>query len=145
MTEKFVTDIALNKILADFPKKKNSAYNLDFNQIASYIIGYGSIAQRPFASQERMNAVFVEKAVISSSVTVHRLWQCIAKNWVMIASTDVVKLIGFTVDTLPNGTVGDVVMVTDQLTAPAAKGVAPTGGGDINCAVFFNGTIWVGI
>lgn len=88
MTEKFVTDVELKKILADFPKKKNSAYNLDFNQIASYIIGYGSIAQRPFASQERMNAVFVEKAVISSSVTVHRLWQCIAKNWVMIASTD---------------------------------------------------------
>ena len=145
MADRFVTDVELKKILADFPKKKNSAYNLDFNQIASYIIGYGSIAQRPFASQERMNAVFVEKEVVSSSVTVHRIWQCIAKNWVMIASTDVVKLIGFTIATLPDGTIGDTVYVTDQLTAPAAKGVAPTGGGHVVCVVFFNGTSWVGI
>jgi hypothetical protein len=94
MADKFVTDIELKKILADFPKEKHSAYNLDFNQIASYIIGYGSIAQRPFVSQERMNAVFVEKEVISSTVTVHRLWQCIAKQWIMVASTDGGDLVG---------------------------------------------------
>jgi len=83
MADRFVTDVELNKILADFPKKKNSAYNLDFNQIASYIIGYGSIAQRPFASQERMNAVFVENV---NSTGGKRIWQCIAKTWIVIGS-----------------------------------------------------------
>lgn len=52
---------------------------------------------------------------------------------------------GYTVATLPVGVTGAIVHVTDQLTAPAAKGVAPTGGGAVVCMVFYNGTAWVGI
>lgn len=52
---------------------------------------------------------------------------------------------GYTVATLPVGVTGAIVHVTDQLTAVAAKGVAPTGGGSVVCMVFYNGTAWVGI
>ena len=52
---------------------------------------------------------------------------------------------GYTVATLPVGVTGAIVHVTDQLTAVAAKGVAPTGGGAVVCMVFYNGTAWVGI
>ncbi len=56
-----------------------------------------------------------------------------------------VRLKGYTVATLPAGTEGDVCYVTDQLTVVNAKGTAPTGGGAIRCAQFFNGAAWVGI
>lgn len=62
-----------------------------------------------------------------------------------VITTNVVRMTGYTVAGLPTGTEGDVAYVTDQLTTPAAKGVAPTGGGSVRCMVFFNGTAWVGI
>ena len=52
---------------------------------------------------------------------------------------------GYTVATLPAGVTGAICHVTDQLTAVAAKGVAPTGGGAVNCVVYYNGAAWVGI
>lgn len=53
---------------------------------------------------------------------------------------------GFTVAGLPAaGTAGRIVHVTDQLTAAAAKGIAPTGGGAVVCAVIDTGAAWVGI
>lgn len=52
---------------------------------------------------------------------------------------------GYTVATLPAGTKGDIVHVTDQLTVENAKGVAPTGGGAIACLQFYNGMAWVGV
>lgn len=51
----------------------------------------------------------------------------------------------FTVAGLPTGIQGGIAYVTDQLTAAAAKGVAPTGGGAVKCVVFYNGSAWVGI
>lgn len=62
-----------------------------------------------------------------------------------IVSTATVRLKGYTVATLPAGVEGDVIYVTDQLTSPAAKGVAPTGGGTVKCVLFYNGVAWVGI
>jgi len=56
-----------------------------------------------------------------------------------------VNLKNYTVGTLPGGTRGDIAYVTDQLTVPAAKGTAPTGGGSVVCVVFYNGSGWVGI
>ena len=53
--------------------------------------------------------------------------------------------VGYTVATLPVGVTGAIVHVTDQLTAANAKGVAPTGGGAVICAQFYNGTAWVGL
>jgi hypothetical protein len=53
--------------------------------------------------------------------------------------------VGYTVATLPTGVTGAIVHVTDQLTTANAKGVAPTGGGAVRCAQFYNGTAWVGI
>lgn len=52
---------------------------------------------------------------------------------------------GYTVAGLPAGVTGAIAHVTDQLTAAAAKGVAPTGGGAVNCVVYYNGAAWVGI
>lgn len=66
-------------------------------------------------------------------------------NSTRITASLPVRLKGYTVAGLPAGTVGDTAYVTDQLTTPAAKGVAPTGGGAVNCVVFYNGTAWVGI
>ena len=53
--------------------------------------------------------------------------------------------VGYTVATLPAGVTGAIVHVTDQLTAVNAKGAAPTGGGAVVCAQFYNGAAWVGI
>jgi hypothetical protein len=46
---------------------------------------------------------------------------------------------------VPGAVKGSIVYVSDQLTSPAAKGVAPTGGGSVLCAVYFNGSSWVGL
>jgi hypothetical protein len=51
---------------------------------------------------------------------------------------------GYAIASLPTGVTGMVAYVTDQITAAAAKGVAPTAGGAIKCLVFYNGTAWVG-
>ena len=48
---------------------------------------------------------------------------------------------GYTVATLPAGTVGMRAYVTDA-TLPTYLG-ALTGGGTVTCAVLFNGTAWV--
>lgn len=53
-------------------------------------------------------------------------------------------LTGYAVASLPAGTIGMLAYVTDQLTTPAAKGVAPTAGGSVKCLVFFDGSAWVG-
>ena len=53
--------------------------------------------------------------------------------------------VGYTVATLPVGVTGAIVHVTDQLTTANAKGVAPTGGGAVVCAQFYDGTAWVGL
>ena len=59
--------------------------------------------------------------------------------------TNPVGLKGYTVAGLPSGVTGMVAYVTDQLTTAVAKGVAPTGGGAVNCVVFYNGSAWVGV
>lgn len=51
---------------------------------------------------------------------------------------------GFTVGTLPAGTIGMRAYVTDQLTTCAAIGAVLTGGGAVVCPVFYNGSAWVG-
>lgn len=53
----------------------------------------------------------------------------------------VVSTTGYTVATLPAGTVGDCAYVTDAL-APTYLG-ALVGGGAITCPVFYNGAAWV--
>lgn len=50
----------------------------------------------------------------------------------------------YTVGTLPTGITYGRAFITDQLTACAGIGVAPTGGGSVVCPVFYNGSAWVG-
>lgn len=56
-------------------------------------------------------------------------------------STIPIRLMGYTVATLPAGTVGDTAYVTDA-TAPTYLG-ALTGGGAVVAPVFYNGAAWV--
>jgi hypothetical protein len=49
---------------------------------------------------------------------------------------------GYTVATLPSGTIGMKAYVTDA-TAPTFLGTL-TGGGAVKCPVFYNGSSWVG-
>lgn len=58
-----------------------------------------------------------------------------------VISTNVVRLKGYTVATLPAGTVGDTAYVTDLL-APTFGAIA-VGGGAVVYKVFFNGTNWI--
>ncbi len=60
-----------------------------------------------------------------------------------IKATSTVTTGGYTVATLPAGTVGMRAYITDQLTACAAIGAAITGGGVVVCPVFYNGAAWV--
>lgn len=57
------------------------------------------------------------------------------------ANSEVIRLKGFTVATLPAGTQGDKAFVTDA-TTPTWNG-ALTGGGTVTVPVFYNGTAWV--
>lgn len=58
-----------------------------------------------------------------------------------VVATGVVRLKGYTVATLPAGTVGDTAYVTDAL-APTFLGVL-MGGGAITTTAFYNGSNWV--
>ena len=58
-----------------------------------------------------------------------------------ISATTTIKTGGYTVATLPAGTVGMRTYVTDA-TAPTYNGVL-TGGGAVTVPVFYNGTAWV--
>lgn len=62
-----------------------------------------------------------------------------------LSSTGTIKSGGYTVATLPANAAGLIAYVTDQLTAAAAKGAAPTGGGAVTCYVMNTGAGWVGI
>jgi hypothetical protein len=55
-----------------------------------------------------------------------------------------VKTQGYTVSTLPAGSVGMRAYVTDQTTTCPLAGAALTGSGAITCPVFYNGSAWVG-
>ena len=58
-----------------------------------------------------------------------------------ITNGGTMRLMGYTVATLPSGVVGDTAYVTDA-TAPTYLG-ALTGGGAVTCPVFYNGSAWV--
>jgi len=58
-----------------------------------------------------------------------------------LVADNVVRLKGYTVATLPAGTIGDTAYCTDLL-SPTFMGVA-TGGGAVVGKVFFNGTNWI--
>ncbi len=58
-----------------------------------------------------------------------------------VISTGIVRTRGYTVASLPAGTVGDRAYVTDA-TSPTYLGTL-TGGGAVTCPVFYNGTAWV--
>ncbi len=61
-----------------------------------------------------------------------------------IEANGTIKTAGYTVSTLPAGSVGMRAYVTDQLTACVVAGAALTGGGAVTCPVFYNGSAWVG-
>lgn len=65
----------------------------------------------------------------------------LAGNIVQSFSAATLRTAGYTVATLPAGTVGMLAYVTDS-TAPTYLGPL-TGGGAIKCPVFYNGTAWV--
>lgn len=77
-------------------------------------------------------------SLIAEGLEVTRI---LSGSTVQISGQSVMR--GYTVGTLPTGITGGRVYITDQLTACAAIGVAPTGGGVITCPVFFNGSAWV--
>lgn len=58
-----------------------------------------------------------------------------------IVSTTIIRLKGYTVATLPAGTVGDTAYVTDAL-APTFLATV-VGGGAVTTPVFYNGTNWI--
>jgi hypothetical protein len=62
-------------------------------------------------------------------------------NTGVVNLSNVINLKGYTVATLPAGTVGDLAYVTDAL-APAFN-VAVAGGGAVVVKVFYNGAAWV--
>lgn len=53
----------------------------------------------------------------------------------------IIRAKGYTVSTLPAGTLGDTAYVTDA-TSPTYLGTL-TGGGSVKTPVFYNGTAWV--
>lgn len=61
-----------------------------------------------------------------------------------VVNTATITTGGYTVSTLPSGTIGMRAYVTDQTTACPAAGGALTGSGAIVCPVFYNGSAWVG-
>lgn len=95
-----------------------SAGDTAFSRISAGLIGVGTGAAGSFAGGLKLTTLTLDGLAITK---------------------------GYTVAGLPAGVTGAICHVTDQLTAVAAKGVAPTGGGAINCVVYYNGAAWVGI
>jgi hypothetical protein len=54
-----------------------------------------------------------------------------------------IKTKGYTVATLPTGVIGMYAYVTDQLTTCPVLDGTFTGGGNVVCSAFYNGTAWV--
>ena len=71
------------------------------------------------------------------SFSVPGLSPLVTKEW----AEENIKRVGYTVATLPSGTLGDTAYVTDA-TAPTYLGTL-TGGGGVACPVWHNGTAWV--
>jgi len=80
--------------------------------------------------------------VLQSNINGGGLTDCasITSSGVIIAEAQV-RLKGYTVATLPAGTVGDTAYVTDALTPTFLTSVV--GGGAVTTTVFYNGTQWV--
>lgn len=62
-------------------------------------------------------------------------------NGEVIINNGALRIKGYTVATLPAGTVGDIVYVTDALTP--AYHITVVGGGAVIIPVFYNGTNWI--
>lgn len=92
----------------------------------------------PVASQARW--IEVTAATSSGNPTIGVSGGILAIS-ASVAITGVVSTSGYTVATLPAGTVGDRAYVTDAL-APA-YGVAVAGGGAVTIPVFYNGAAWI--
>lgn len=77
----------------------------------------------------------------SSGSTAQTLTTRLTVSGTAITATLPVTLQGYTVATLPAGTIGMTAYVTDA-TAPTYLGTL-TGGGSVVCPVFYNGSAWV--
>jgi lysophospholipase L1-like esterase len=56
-----------------------------------------------------------------------------------------VKVMGYTVGTLPSGSIGMIAYITDQTSTCPSPGGSITGSGAVVCPVFYNGSAWVGM
>lgn len=111
--------------------------------------GYGGTNTRTLASIRAIVDTYTSDTDISaylrfsvspsgSAAAVEALRITAAKRIVAVAT---IATGGYTVATLPAGTVGDRAYVTDAL-APA-YGVAVAGGGAVTIPVFYNGAAWI--
>ena len=134
--------------------------NQYFNLItSSFGAGAGSASYRPLGLLYTINnsgvqsgtatGIFLNATETALNSMTHNLMdlqvggvsQFKVSNTGVVVANNVVRLKGYTVATLPAGTVGDTAYVTDALT-PAYL-VTVVGGGAVTTAVFYNGTNWV--
>lgn len=104
----------------------------DASNLALLSDGSGNIAIRKEADNSLLAPTLTNALIDSGGVK-----SLVTKEYL----TEHLKLKGYTVATLPVGTIGDNAYVTDALT-PTYLGIV-IGGGAVTCKVFFNGTNWI--
>jgi hypothetical protein len=87
------------------------------------------------------NVIFQTSTTLGSGTTLQTLATRLTIGELRVTAEVPIKLMGYTVATLPAGAVGDMAYVTDAL-APAFL-VAIAGGGAIVTPVFYDGVNWV--
>jgi hypothetical protein len=89
------------------------------------------------------NAVIEWETAIGQTLTLEHTQTVgnFTQTFQAVTGTVALKDVGYTVATLPAGTVGDRAYVTDA-TGPTYLGTL-TGGGAVTCPVFYNGAAWV--
>ncbi len=96
----------------------------------------------PFAGTNGYLQDDADMTFATDTLTVTKIIGSTSVTSALINSTGTVRLKGYTVATLPGGTIGDTAYVTDAL-APAFLTII-VGGGTVVTPVFYNGTNWIG-
>lgn len=107
------------------------------------VLTYLPVANNAVTPTQTANTLRLQKVVTSATAitSVTRLASLVVSFASRTVSANTFITAGFTVATLPTGTIGMVAYVTDAV-APSYLGTL-TGGGSVKCRVFYNGTAWI--
>ena len=123
-----------------FTTGSNLIYDNNANEYLKFTSAASAVNEVTISNAATATPPIIEATGNDTNITL----QLKPKGTGVVQSTAPIRLKGYTVATLPAGTVGDTAYVTDA-TVVVAKGAAPVAGGTSVAVVFYDGTGWKGI